>query len=135
MFEIIPHLFLLSLGLIFGGITFLCNSKSRKGKALGLIVIFLGALGVYVPIQTFIDMGPINDNKIITQGIVQTATLNNGQTKQYILNHNEEKMWLNPNYWKPETTYYEITYKQGTLLWFFNYEDQQFTYFTVEFDN
>lgn len=133
MFEIIPHLFLMGAVIICAG--FFCiyeRAAGRKSKTIGLTMIFFGVLGMYIPVQTFIDMGTINDNKVITQGVVQTAELDNGQTKQYVLNHNEERIWLDPNYWKPETTYYEITYKQGTLLWFFNYEDQQFEYFTVD---
>jgi len=129
MIEVIPYLFYLFL--LFGMfcVLTLCEGFRKTSLTCGV----LGAITAFFFVTGIIHGHSIADSRVTyPAAVVQIEEFDNGMRLQYITDHLGKRHYLDPRYWRPETTYYKETYASGTLYWTIDHVDQDFEYFTIE---
>ena len=111
------------------GIVWVCKKESRaEGKFLVLIGLIIGGGASKAFYDTFFLY---RSTETTEARLIETVTLETGQTRQVIVNEDGDKEYLDSSYWHPPNTYYQITHREGTYFWIYDYKDRNFSFFTV----
>ena len=118
---------------IFGLCTFISSLLRRRGiDKDGAYIFTIGLAILFVCVPIFVGILKLENSETETEPyLIQVETLDTGQTRQYIINEDEDKEYLSSNNWLPDNTYCTITYKKATFFWLYEYKDRKFEFFTI----